>query len=343
MKVIECGPGDAARWDAFVAGCEQASFYHRFGWKAINEDMLGHRTAYLAAITDDGVVAGVFPLVQVKSRLFGNIACSMPFVNYGGPAATSEDVERLLMDAARRACDAWQVEFLEIRSKRYLGDALPSTDHKVSMTVALDANPDTLWTAFKTDHRKDIRKGYKNGLSARFGGADLIDPFYEIMAESWHHLGTPFYRKAYFERIAKELGPDLRMCLVSAGDRPAGVALCGVQGGTVEGMWLGTRGEYRNQGVGYVLYWELLKRACEEGQRVFHLGRSTAESGGETFKKKWNATATQLYWHYLLRTRTELPQINVNNPKYQLAIRTWRKLPFGVIQTVGPWIARAIP
>lgn len=342
MTIITADRSHAEAWDAYVAASPQASFYHRFGWRQVNDGTLDHRSFPLAAL-DGGRVVGVLPFVQVKSGLFGNLGCSMPFVNYGGPAARSAAIEQELMAEAARVCEAWQVEFLEIRSTRHLGDALPSSDHKVSMTVTLDANPDVLWTAFKTDHRKDIRKGYKNGLSATFGGADLLDPFYEIMAESWRHLGTPFYRKSYFERIARALGPDLRVCVVSAGDRPAGVALSGVQGRTVEGMWLGTRGEYRNQGVGYVLYWELLKKACEEGQAVYHLGRSTADSGGETFKKKWNATAMPLYWHYLLRTRTELPQLNVNNPKYRLAIEAWRKLPLGVTKVIGPWIARSIP
>ena len=49
----------------------------------------------VVAALDGDRFAGVFPLVQVKSRLFGNIACSMPFVNYGGPCAIDVDVEGL--------------------------------------------------------------------------------------------------------------------------------------------------------------------------------------------------------------------------------------------------------
>ena len=56
--------------------------------------MLDHRAAYLAAIDERGEIGGIFPLVQVKSALFGNIACSMPFVNYGGPVAETPEVEQ---------------------------------------------------------------------------------------------------------------------------------------------------------------------------------------------------------------------------------------------------------
>jgi lipid II:glycine glycyltransferase (peptidoglycan interpeptide bridge formation enzyme) len=111
----------------------------------------------------------------------------------------------------------------------------------------------------------------------------------------------------------------------------------------VEGMWMGTRAKYRSQLAGYVLYWELIKHACEIGMRHFHLGRSSVESGGEAFKKKWNATATHLHWHYILGRRTELPNLNVTNPRFQLAIRTWRKLPPAIVNAIGPPIARCIP
>ncbi len=92
------------------------------------------------------------------------------------------------------------------------------------------------------------------------------------MAESWQQLGTPFYRKRYFTRLAEAFPGDLRLCVVYAGDRPAAVAFDGIQGTTVEGMWLGTRAEYRHQLVGYVLYWELIKHACEQGYRALPPG-----------------------------------------------------------------------
>ena len=99
------------------------------------------------------------------------------------------------------------------------------------MTVDLVADSEVLWKSFKTGHRQDIRRGYKNGLTARFGGAELLDPFYEVMSESWQQLGTPFYRKQLLRRGSLEaFGDDLRICVVYAGDRPAGVAFDGIQG-----------------------------------------------------------------------------------------------------------------
>ncbi|MEO7761563.1 MAG: hypothetical protein ABIS68_06580, partial [Casimicrobiaceae bacterium] len=37
------------RWDAFVAGCPDATFFHRAGWQAVIERVFGHRTYFLYA------------------------------------------------------------------------------------------------------------------------------------------------------------------------------------------------------------------------------------------------------------------------------------------------------
>src|SRR5262249_19615515 len=136
MKIVACTRAHAAAWDAYVDACPDASFYRRVGWKTINERALDHETAFLAAFEDDRIV-GILPLVHVSSFLFGNIACSMPFVNYGGPAADSPEIERALIDEARTVCDGWKVEYCEIRSRRFLGEGLPSSTHKVSLTLGL--------------------------------------------------------------------------------------------------------------------------------------------------------------------------------------------------------------
>jgi FemAB-related protein (PEP-CTERM system-associated) len=343
MRVVHCDQSHKEAWNAFLGTAPEASFYHRFEWSTINRTCFGHQTAYLAALADNGEIAGVFPLVRLRSRLFGNLACSMPFVNYGGICAVSPQVEDQLIAEAIHVIDDWKVDYAEIRSRRDLGSRFTTSQHKVSMTVGLNPDPEVLWGKFKTAHRQDIRRGYKNGFAARFGGAELIDDFYALLSETWRDLGTPIYRKQYLSTVSAAFPDRVRICIVHRNGEPAAGAFIGEHGGTVEGMWLATRAQFRKQHAGYVLYWELIKSACERGFQHFHLGRSTVESGGETFKKKWNAETLPLYWQYILRTREEIPELNVTNPRYRLAISAWRKLPIPITQMVGPIVARSIP
>jgi FemAB-related protein (PEP-CTERM system-associated) len=342
MQIIRCTSSHDAQWNAFVHASPRASFYHRAEWRAINQRCFGHQSAYLGALDGERII-GVLPMVHLKSLLFGNLACSMPFVNYGGPAGDTEDVEAQLMDAASAVAAEWGVGYLEVRSQRYLGDRYPSSDHKVSMTIALNPDPEAVMAGFKRDQRAEIRRAAKNGFVAKFG-PELVDDFYAVLSASWREIGTPIFGIDYLKAIVAAFPTATRICVVyDAHGVPAAGAFDGIHNGRVEGMWLGIRSEYRRQLVGYVLYWELIKHACETGCQTFHLGRSSKDSGGEQFKKKWNAETLQLYWTYILRTRTDIPTLNPDNPKFRLAIKTWQKLPLPITQFIGPFVARSIP
>ena len=58
---------DAARWDAFVDKCPDATFFHRIGWRGIIESVFHHRTHYLVATRGERIT-GVIPLPAPKSR-----------------------------------------------------------------------------------------------------------------------------------------------------------------------------------------------------------------------------------------------------------------------------------
>lgn len=342
VRVSVCTDAEAARWDEFLGAQAAGSFYHRFGWKTINERSLGHETFFLAATRGTEIV-GVFPLVLVSSRLFGKILCSMPFVNYGGPCASEPEVIQPLLDEAITLAKQHRVDYLEMRTLSPLPQEFPTALHKVSMTVALDANPDTLWNAFDSKHRKNIRRVYKNNLRVTSGHMEHLDVFYRVLAEAWREHGTPIYRKQYFADVLATFPDQTRIFMVHHENTPVATAFVGYHDGTIEGMWLGTDPRFRHLQPSYVLYWEMIKDSCERGYKTFHLGRSTVDSGSQVFKDKWNTEAKQLYWSYYLSGNSGLPQVNVDNPKYKLAMAMWRRLPLCVTTSLGPFLARGIP
>lgn len=340
-RIIQADAGLAGAWDAYVARHPHASFYHRFAWKALNEQVLGHRTFFLAAIRDDAIV-GIFPLVLVASRLFGRILCSMPFVNYGGPCADDEPTQARLLQEAKAIADAVRSDYLEIRSLHAVAE-LPTSLHKVSMTLTLNPDPEALFATFDGKHRKNIRRAYKNNFDVRIGGVEQLDAFYAVMAASWREHGTPVFAKSVFGSVARTFGQDARIFVAYQGALPVAAALTGYHNGVVEGLWAGSLSSFRAAQPNYVLYWEMIKHACETKQTIFHLGRSTTGSGAETFKSKWNADAKQLYWQYYLPQGGAMPRLNVDNPKYRLAISAWRRMPLRLTTLIGPLLANSIP
>ena len=87
-------------------------------------------------------------------------------------------------------------------------------------------------------------------------------------------------------------------------------------------------------------YWELMRRACERGLKVFDYGRSKKDTGPYAFKKNWGFEPQQLHYEYCLYKRDRIPENNPLNPKYRMVIAAWRKLPLGVANALGPNIVR---
>lgn len=330
-------------WDAFITSHPGGSFYHLYDWKRINERELGHQCEYLAARRPDGAIEGVLPLVLVRGKIFGRILCSVPFMNYGGPIASSPAVAALLTQHAAERATALGADYLELRCANALDTQMPVSLRKVSLTVQLNPDPDALFNSFSQKHRKNIRRAQKNDLAVKIGGAELLDDFFSVLELSWRSLGTPLYSKRYFQRIVEVFPDNTTLFICHQQGNPVGVAFVGQANGTVEGMWAGGRPELRHLDANYVLYWEMLRHACAKGFSRFHLGRSTSNSGAEQFKSKWNAEVHQLYWYFHRPDGGAMPELNVDNPKYQLAIRAWQKLPLWATRLMGPHLARLIP
>ena len=192
-------------WNRFVRESPSAGFYHRFEWKSVNENEFGHQTYYLASASK-GEIEGILPFVLIRSRLFGRILCSMPFVNFCGPSSATSTAEAALLKHAYQLADQESVDYFEIRSLHVSDSELPVSHDKVSMTVPLASDPDLLWDAFTSKHRNNIRRAYKSGLHVKSGHIELLDTFYDLLSRSWRDLGTPVYRKRYFESILREFG-----------------------------------------------------------------------------------------------------------------------------------------
>lgn len=342
ISVRPAGPQWRSQWDAFLAGRPGAAFYHLYDWAGVNDRAFGHKSHHLVATRGDAVV-GVLPLTLVSSPFFGRILCSMPFVNYGGPCADDEDAADSLVSAARSLARQENVKYLELRCAAPVKTDMHVSTRKISMSIALDPDPEAMFAKFTSKHRTNIRRSFKNGLSIETGGSELLNDFYSVMEQSWHSLGTPFYGRSYFATLMETFPEHVRIFVCRHEAKVVGVAFNGYYNGTVEGMWAGGTAEARGLQVNYALYWEMMKDACERGFSRYHLGRSTADSGAEDFKKKWNATAEQLYWYFERPDGGPMPELNVANPKYRLAIAAWQKLPLAVTRLIGPPIARAIP
>lgn len=335
-------PVDAARWDAYVADSASASLYHRHAFRELVTEVFGHPSYYLSAWAQSELV-GVLPLVRLRSRLFGDFMVSMPFFNYGGALAENEDIEEALMQRAGQLAGELGVSHIEFRDDRARADHWPVKTHKVAMKLALPDSEEALWKAIGSKLRAQVRRPLKEQANAVTGGIELLPEFYRVFARNMRDLGTPVYSVGLFERLLTLLPDAARIVLVRVAGRPAAAGLLLRHRETMEIPWASSVREYNRLGVNMLLYWEALRHSLFEGCRTFDFGRSTADSGTYKFKRQWGAQPQPLYWHYWLNKGRELPALNPDNPKYDLAVRAWRRLPLWVANIIGPRLVRNLP
>ncbi|MCY7317030.1 MAG: FemAB family PEP-CTERM system-associated protein [Rubrivivax sp.] len=343
LTLQRLAPGDvrsAALWDAFVLSCPAATFFHRSGWRRVLAEVFHHDTHYLYT-QRDGRITGVLPLAHVKSRLFGNALTSLPFAVYGGVAADDEDSATLLEQAADQLGRDLGVDHLELRQLQRSHDSWPKQELYVTFRKNIEPTEEANMLAIPRKQRAMVRKGIKNGLRAEVDSG--VERFFKLYASNVHRHGTPALPRRYFELLQREFGADCEvLTVVDAGGRLLSSVLTFYFRDEVLPYYAGDDEAARDLAANDFKYWELMRRACARGLKTFDYGRSKQGTGPYAFKKNWGFEPTPLNYEYRLYKRDAVPQNNPSNAKYQLMIKTWRKLPLGLANWLGPMVVRSL-
>jgi serine/alanine adding enzyme len=332
---------NAVEWDAHVATHRHATAYHQWGWRLVFHDAFGHPSRYLIA-RRNGRVTGGLPLVEFRSRIFGAFAVSLPFVNYGGVVADDEETAAALVAEAVSWAHTRGLSHVELRHLSEKAAPWPAKRHKVAMWLPLERDDAAQWTALDRKVRNQVRKAEKAGLSADTGGADRLDEFYDVFARNMRDLGTPVYHRRFFASIFRAFPGAARVFVVRLGQVPVAASITIRWRNTVEVPWASSLREHSDKSPNMLLYWTMLKTAIAEGASRFDFGRSTPDEGTFHFKRQWGAAPQPLVWEYAGLAGT-LPDQSPKNPKFQLAISLWRRLPMAVANRIGPVVVRNIP
>ena len=333
---------DIPLWEEFIQKHEDASNYHRIGWRGVIEESFGHSSYYLVAKDESGEICGILPLVFMKSWLFGKYCVSMPFLNYGGILSAHDGAEEALMKYAIEIAKERGASHIELRQSHIKPWEYPVKTRKVSMRLSLPPSSETLWSSFSSKLRSQIKKPLKEGMEARWGREDQLDAFYDIFSVNMRDLGTPVYAKSFFKNILREYPTESYICIIYWKDQALAAGFLTAFRDTIEIPWASSLRRYNQLSPNMLLYWNVLKFACDREFRTFDFGRSTVWEGTYKFKEQWGAKPVPLYWYYPWIQDGELPEVNVNNPKYKLMIGLWRRLPIWVTRQVGPKVVRGI-
>jgi FemAB-related protein (PEP-CTERM system-associated) len=211
------------------------------------------------------------------------------------------------------------------------------------MMLRLKASDEAVWNALDRKVRNQVRKAEKSNLTVRSGGVELVDRFYPVFARNMRDLGTPVYSRRLFEEVLRAFPDRAQLHIVRLNGVPVAGGFTYRTPSMVQLPWASSLRAYNTLCPNVLLYWDAIQFAQQSGAATFDMGRSTPNEGTYKFKSQWGAEPVPLHWEYQLMTDGQLPNVSPANPKYQLAIALWQKLPLAVTNSVGPMIVRAIP
>jgi len=336
IKILETA-NQSQQWDNYVMASDEASFFHLSAWQQVIQQAFKHDTYYYYAEQNDQII-GILPLTHIKSVLFGNNLIANAFCVYGGIIADNDEVFAALNAQAQKLARELGVDSLEMRNRRQSHPEWPYKQLYVTFRKQLDPDVEKNMNAIPRKQRAMVRSGIKAGLSSVV--EDNVERFYQAYSESVRNLGTPVFPKKYFQILKRVFGEQCEILTIEQDGKLVASVMNFYFKDEVLPYYGGGTDAARDLKGNDFMYWEVMRRAVEKGCRIFDFGRSKIDTGSYRFKKHWGFEPEPLYYEVDLVKAAQIPEINPLNPKYQLFIAAWKRLPLSVSQFVGPWLAK---
>ncbi|MCE2572187.1 FemAB family PEP-CTERM system-associated protein [Motilimonas eburnea] len=315
----------------------EGEFFHLSGWQQIFEQVY-HHPCWFYYIEHQGRILGLLPLAQIKSWIFGNKLISLPFSVCAGILSTDPEATRLLLEQAKTLATSLKVDCIELRHRRdMLPDWLTKPSHE-NFACELAGSPEQILAGVKKKQRAVIRQSLANGLS--FEIEQEVEPFYSIYSESVRNLGTPVFAKAYFQALLATFPEYIDILTVRSQGQPVSSVMSFYFKHQVMPYYGGGTLSARELKSNDYMYYQLMCHGAQKGMTQFDFGRSKLGSGAHAYKKHWGMVAQPLFYQSCLVKSQSLPNVSPTNPKYQLFIKAWKKLPLPISRVLGPVLAK---
>jgi len=332
---------DSVEWDAFVKTSDEGTPFHLTAWKQVVAETFDFPAHYLIA-REGSRIEGVLPLFEVRGLLGGKAMISVPYGVYGGICATSTAARWALVARVEALARDRRAAYVELRQQREQGLGLPTKSLYVSFARTISSSDQENAAAIPRKQRRMTRLGATHGLRAEIG-RNHFDDFYEIYAHSVRQLGSPVFPRALLRKVLDVFDKDCQILTVWRHDRIVAGVMTLFYEDRVLPYYGGALREAFPYAVNDFMYWELMRHGAAAGYRIFDFGRSREGTGSYDFKRHWGFEPVPLPYQYVLLRGSRPPNLSPSNPRFKLAVRAWKRLPFGVTKALGPRLARYLP
>lgn len=334
LRVVN--PLEDPSWDANLAACPGATFFHTAVWARVLHCAYGYRPAYFMA-GDGSNVRPVLPLMEVDSWLTGRRGVSLPFTDECAPlSGDAGSFRRNYADVLRHA-KSRRWKYLEVRGSGNLFDNAPASASFFGHRLDLQAPEATLFSRFDPSVRRAIRKGENGGLTLEFSrDIEAVRDFHRLMRITRRRHGVPPQPFHFFVCIQRYVLAQKQGWVVLA--RHKGVPVAGAIyfhfGKTVIYKYGASDEKFQHLRANNVVMWEAIKRHAAEGFATLDFGRTARDNEGlRKFKLSWGASEHTI--DYVRQNPSTGHFAAAKAPGAGLLARLFQILPDPILRLIG--------
>lgn len=171
-------------------------------------------------------------------------------------------------------------------------------DSKVVPVISLPETEINILDIFPSNVRRKIRKSFKNGITVKSGGSELLDLFYGVYTANIKKHGSFGLPKCFIRNLLDHYkNGKVKIVLAYYEESVVGAAIIQTFNGVAENIAFATLESFNYLYVSYALHYSMMKIAINQNCKTYSFGRSTAGSSGHHYKKQWGTTDVPLFFN----------------------------------------------
>lgn len=338
-SVRQVNPLDDSSWDARLAACPGATFFHGAAWARVLHDTYGFRPAYFAR-GDAKNLHSLLPLMEVDSWLTGRRGIALPFTDECALLSPEAGGAGPLISAALDHARLRGWKYLECRGGRPLFGAVPAATSFYGHRLDLSIGEDALFARTESSVRRAVRKAEQSALTLSVSSdLDAVRTFYTLMGKTRQRHGLPaqpfrFFANIHRHILARNQG---HVVLVRQDSVPVAGAVFLHFGDTAIYKFGASDESLQYLRANNLVMWEAIKWHARQGFAHLDFGRtSLANEGLRKFKLGWGTTERPIdYVRHDLRTGAFVTVKDGVSGWYN---RIFRLLPVSVSRLAGSFL-----
>ena len=337
-------------WDDFVGKHPYGWITHLAGWKLVLEktfkQLHGH---YIVLLDEDNSgYRAAMPLYLVNSWLTGRKLVSIPFATLSDPLVTNKMELQALLEGALRLQSVLKCDSIEVRAFNTLsimegGSLVPKSLYKHHY-IELEPDLEKLKSRF---HRSCVRQRINRAVQSNMNlikGADekALKDFYQLYLSGRKRLSLPPQPYEFFRSMWENFSTSGNIELLLAelnGMTIAGIILFRFNK-RVSAEYAVTDDAFQNVSPNHFLFWEAIKSATIDGNRLFDFGRTNPDNINlMEFKSRWGTKVSDITHFQYPGTQNEIRN-KEQSFAYNLLKNICAKSPNAVFEMIGNFCYR---